>query len=217
MWIDGHLVTEMGAFALKKGEWTDVALKARDLRAGFGWQPADGLPEGNPLNNLKMIFQGAAGDRFLLDDFAVTAGTPRKVIYEEKFEAGAGKFSGGEVVSDGYGGSKALSFGPKGCWIWDAFSTPIDDTTTFRFKLKPLCDTDKVTLLVWSDKLKNNCLYDVCGLLLRDAAHSGIKWDRWMLGPRYGGKGYKEGPPREQKSWLDAIVVSTRYVGSAKQ
>lgn len=216
MWIDGQLVTEMGAFALRKGEWTDVAVKATDLRAGFGWQPAEGLV-GSPLNNLKMIFQGTAADRFLLDDFAVIAGTPPKVIYEEKFEAGPGKFSAGEVVAGGFADSQALSFGPKGCWVWDAFTTPADGTATLRFKLKPLGDADKVTLLVWSDKLKNNCLYDVGGLLLRDAAHSGIQWDRWMIGPRYGGKAYKEGPPREQKSWVDGIVVSTRYVGPAQQ
>jgi len=216
MWVDGQLVTEMGAFALKKGEWTDVTLKARDLRAGFGWQPAEGL-EGSPLNNLKMLFEGAANDRFLLDDFTVTAGMPPQVIYQEKFEAGSGKFSGGEVVGGGLAGSKALSFGPKGCWVWDAFTTPAEDSATLRFKLKPLCDVDKVTLLVWSDKLKNNCRYDVCGLLLRDAAHSDIKWDRFMFGPRYAGKGYKEGPPREQKSWIDGLVVSRRYVGPARK
>ena len=65
--------------------------------------------------------------------------------------------------------------------------------------------------------LTGNCRYDVCGLLLRDAAHSDIKWDRFMFGPRYGGKGYKEGPPREQKSWIDGLVVSRRYVGPARK
>jgi hypothetical protein len=73
-----------------------------------------------------------------------------------------------------------------------------------------------VTLLVWSDKLKNNCRYEVCGLLLRDAAHSEIKWDRFMFGPRSGGKGYKEGPPREQKSWIDGLVVSQTLCGPSE-
>lgn len=216
LWIDGQLVTDMGVLPLKKGEWTDVVLKAGDLRVGYGWQPAQSLA-GNPLNNLKIIFQGAAGDRFLLDDFAVTTGTPPKVMYQETFEGGPGKFAEGEVVSGGFGGSKAYSFGPKGLWLEGAFSVLVDDSTTLRFKLKPLCDADVVTLMVWSDKLKMNCRYDLSGLLLRDADHGGIQWDHWMLGPRYGGRAYKEGPPREQKSWIDGIVVSTRYVGPAKQ
>ena len=214
MWVDGRLITEMGAFSLKKGEWTDVAVKARDLRVGFGWSPGASL-EGSNLHNLKIIFQGKDSDRFLIDDFSVSAGG--KTIYQEKFEAGAGKFLNGELVVGGFGGSKAYSFGPKGCWIWDAFATPADDTATLHFKLKPLGDPDKVTLIVWSDKLKANCLYDVSGLLLRDAAHGNIKFDRWMIGPRYGGPGFKEGPPRTQKSWVDGIVVSTRYVGPVKQ
>jgi hypothetical protein len=53
------------------------------------------------------------------------------------------------------------------------------------------------------------------GLILRDPQHMGIKWDRWMLGPRYGGPGYKTGPPQDQKSWIDGIVAATRYIGPA--
>jgi len=49
------------------------------------------------------------------------------------------------------------------------------------------------------------------------AVGSAIQWDRWMIGPRYGGKASREGPPREQKSRVDGIVVSTRYVGPAQQ
>ena len=54
---------------------------------------------------------------------------------------------------------------------------------------------------------------EMTGLTLRDASHMGIKWDRWMLGPRYGGKGYREGPPQDQKSWIDGIVLATQYIG----
>lgn len=57
------------------------------------------------------------------------------------------------------------------------------------------------------------------GLTLRNARHSTIRWDRWMLGPRYGprdkGRSAPEGPPREQKSWIDGLVVGTRYIGLA--
>ncbi|MCI0541001.1 MAG: carbon-nitrogen hydrolase family protein, partial [Verrucomicrobiales bacterium] len=55
---------------------------------------------------------------------------------------------------------------------------------------------------------------EMTGLLLRNAGHPDIKWDHWMLGPRYGdSKEYGKGPPHEQRSWIDAIVVATRYVG----
>ncbi|MBI3845469.1 MAG: hypothetical protein HY292_12615 [Planctomycetes bacterium] len=40
-----------------------------------------------------------------------------------------------------------------------------------------------------------------------------VVWDHWMLGPRYGGKDFKTGPPADQKSWIDAIVVAKRRVG----
>lgn len=212
VWIDGQLITEMGAFALKKDQWTDVTLMAKDLRVGYGDRPADSLA-GSSFNNLKMVFNGKETDRFLIDDFSVSTGG--KTVYQEQFEGGAGKFTDGDVVGGGPGDSKALSFGPKGFQIDGAFSIPVDDSTTLRFKLKPLCDVDKVTLVARSEKLNANCQYDLCGLMLRDAQHSDIQWNHWMLGPRYGGKAYKEGPPQDQKSWIDGIVVATRYVGMA--
>jgi len=52
------------------------------------------------------------------------------------------------------------------------------------------------------------------GLVLRNASHSQIKWDRWMLGPRYGGKDWA-GSPKEQRSWFDALVIATSYIGPA--
>ncbi len=56
------------------------------------------------------------------------------------------------------------------------------------------------------------------GLLLRNATHRTIQWDHWMLAPRYGGGGPKGGGPRRtQRSWIDAIVVSRKYIGPAKK
>ena len=46
---------------------------------------------------------------------------PGKVIYQQKFEGGADKFAEGEVADGGVDGSKAYSFGTKGCSIGNAF------------------------------------------------------------------------------------------------
>ncbi len=60
---------------------------------------------------------------------------------------------------------------------------------------------------------------EMTGLVLRNAGHRDIQWDHWMLGPRYGprfkGKDSPQGPPREQRSWIDGLVVATRYIGPA--
>ena len=220
LWVDGELITETGAFTFRKGEWTEVEFKA--AAAHSGWAMEGASMAGSLLDNLKLVFQGEQGDKFLIDDFEIGAGpagdTPGQVVFAEKFDEGPGHFGGGEVADGGVDGSKAYCFGPKGCWIWDAFSAPVDDSTTIRFKLKPLCDADEVTVLVWSKKLNLNCRYYLTGLLLRNATRGDIKWDRWMLGPRYGGRdpdGQNRGAPREQRSWIDAIVLSTGYIGPA--
>jgi len=79
-------------------------------------------------------------------------------VYSESFDAGPGKFKGGEVV-DG-----ALSFPPKGTEAWGAWSVTVGETTTVKFRLKPSVDLDQVSLLMWSDKLKDNARYYVTGL-----------------------------------------------------
>jgi hypothetical protein len=89
---------------------------------------------------------------------------PGEAAFTEAFEKGVGKFGGGETVDGGTEGSKALSFGPKGCWIWNAYSTPVSESTAIRFKLKPLCDAKQATILIWSKKHKDNCRYYVGGL-----------------------------------------------------
>ena len=88
---------------------------------------------------------------------------PGKVIYTQKFEAPAPNFKGqagpAEIVDGGVDGSKALSFGPKGFSVWNEFSTPVKESTTIRFKLKPLFQPKQVTVMVFSKKLKDNCRY----------------------------------------------------------
>jgi len=86
-----------------------------------------------------------------------TPAAPGRVIFSEKFEDGPGKFKG--EVQDG-----ALAFGPKGTSAWGGWSTTVGESTSVRFKLKPLFDLDQATVLIWSDKLKDNTRYYVTGL-----------------------------------------------------
>jgi hypothetical protein len=87
-----------------------------------------------------------------------------KAVFHEHFEESAGNFKGGTVVEGGVSGTKAISFPPSGISVWNAFMTPVSDSTTVRFKLKPLCDTNEVQVLIWSKKNKDNCRYTVGGL-----------------------------------------------------
>jgi len=89
---------------------------------------------------------------------------PGKAVFSQNFDSGAGNFKGGEVADGGAGGSKALAFGPKGCAIWEAYSTPVKDSTMIRLRLKPLCDAKQVSVLIWSKKNKDNCRYTIGGL-----------------------------------------------------
>jgi hypothetical protein len=93
---------------------------------------------------------------------ALGAGTappsPGKLVYSEKFDNGAGAFKGGEPVEG------ALSFPAKGVEAWNAWSLTVRESTSIRFRIKPLSDLDQVSLLIWSDKLKDNARYYVTGL-----------------------------------------------------
>ena len=80
-----------------------------------------------------------------------------KTIYAENFDAGPGKFKGGEA-SDG-----ALSIPPKGTSAWGGWSTTVGETTSIRFRLKPLVDLDQVSVMIWSDKLNDNARFYVTG------------------------------------------------------
>ncbi len=113
---------------------------------------------------------------------------PGEVIFSQSFEDGPGGFKGGNVSNSGVKNSKAYEFGPKGAWIWNTYSIPVTDSTTIRFKLKPLCDVPEVTVMVWSKKHKDNCRYRIGGLKKnqwRDvefrAIEARIGWD--MKGP----------------------------------
>jgi len=53
---------------------------------------------------------------------------------------------------------------------------------------------------------------DLAGLPLRDENHSTILFDRWLLGPYFHG-----GSHRAQCNYMDALVVSTEYIGTIEQ
>lgn len=89
---------------------------------------------------------------------------PGEVVFSEKFEQGAGNFKGGSVTDGGVEDSKAYSFGPKGASLWDTFATAVKDSTTIRFKLKPLCEPGEIQVMIWSKKQKDNCRYKIGGL-----------------------------------------------------
>ncbi len=82
---------------------------------------------------------------------------PGKLVYQENFEGGPGRFKG-----EASGG--ALAVPPKGSTIWGAFSTPVGEATMVRFRLKPLADVGQATVMIWSDKLKDNGRFYVAGL-----------------------------------------------------
>jgi hypothetical protein len=89
---------------------------------------------------------------------------PGKPIFTEQFEEGPGKFKGGSVVDGGVSGSKAYSIPPGGVNVWNAFSTPVSDSTTVRFKVKPTGDANELQVMLWSKKHKDNCRYTIAGL-----------------------------------------------------
>jgi hypothetical protein len=111
-----------------------------------------GPVQGTPKGGKKVATPG----RSALQNRPIPA-APGKVIFSEKFEGGPGKFKG--EVQDG-----ALSFGPKGTSAWGGWSTTVGESTSVRFKVKPLADLDQVTVLIWSDKLKDNARFYVTGL-----------------------------------------------------
>lgn len=89
---------------------------------------------------------------------------PGAPVFSQRFKDGGGNFEGGSITDGGADGSKAYAFGPKGVSVWNAYSVPVKESTTVRFKLKPLCDADEVTVLIWSKKHKDNCRYRIAGL-----------------------------------------------------
>lgn len=110
-----------------------------------------GPVQGKPKSGKKVATPGRSAP-------LAAAPAPTKTLFAEKFEEGPGKFSGGEVREG------ALSVPPKGAGAWGAWSATVGETTTLRFRLKPLAEIEQATVLIWSDKLKDNGRYYINGL-----------------------------------------------------
>jgi len=54
---------------LQKGQWQDVEFQAIEARVGWG-RNGPSL-EGDVLDNIKLLYEGADDDRILLDDFEI--------------------------------------------------------------------------------------------------------------------------------------------------
>jgi hypothetical protein len=83
---------------------------------------------------------------------------PGPVVHVQAFGENAGAFKGGEVREG------ALEVPPKGVSAWGGWSTPVRESTTIRFRLKPLADVTQATVMIWSEKLKDNGRFYVSGL-----------------------------------------------------
>jgi len=131
--------------------WFDDVVIATDYVG-----PVRGKPRGGKKR--------AAPSRSALMTPGLLIAEPGKTAYSQRFEEGPGKFDGGEVTDGGVDGSKAYRFPPKGASVWNAYSTPVKDSTTICFKLKPQGEPGDVQVLIWSKKLRDNCRYHIHGL-----------------------------------------------------
>jgi hypothetical protein len=112
-----------------------------------------GPVQGSPKSGKRIATPG----RSALQAGPVAPTKTSRTIYNETFDAGPGKFTGGEVREG------ALSIPPKGVSAWGGWSTPVRETTSIRFRLKPLVDLEQVSVMIWSDKLKDNARYYLTG------------------------------------------------------
>lgn len=116
-----------------------------------------GPVQGRPAGGTKR----AAPSRSALFTPGLLIAEPASTVFSADFERGPGKFQGGRVVEDGAGGSKAYEFPARGTSIWQAFSQPVSEATTVRFKLKPQGQPRDIQVLIWSRKHGDNCRYHI--------------------------------------------------------
>jgi hypothetical protein len=183
-WVDGELYGRFGGFRWRT---TDK------LKINSFWllhyntdQPAQHNHDPDPKSRVMQVWfddivvateyigpirgKPAAGkkkavpSRSALATPGLLAPLPGKAVFSEDFDQGAGSFKGGTVVEGGMSSSKAYSFPPIGVSVWNAWSVPVGEATTVRFKLRPLCDAREVHVLIWSKKHKDNCRYTISDL-----------------------------------------------------
>jgi len=150
-WVDGRPIGEVKGLRWR----TTDALKLNTF-----WLLHDGHTEGlnKDAEHPNRVYELWFDDLVVATNYIGPVRKAGRLAYSESFDAGAGKFTGGEAV-DG-----ALSIPPKGVETWTAWSVTVGESTSVKFRLKPTVDLDQVSLLMWSDKLKDNARYYVTGL-----------------------------------------------------
>lgn len=130
----------------------------------------------------------AAPSRSALHTPGLLLPPPGKRVFSQSFEQDTGNFKGGAITAGGVDGSKAYAFPPSGVSVWRSYSTPVRDSTTIRFRLRPLCNPSEVTVLIWSKEHSDNCRYRIGGLKKGEwsqvefrAIEARVGWD--MKGP----------------------------------
>lgn len=108
--------------------------------------------QGKPKGGKKVGVPG----RSALGTPGLVLAKPGKVVFQDDLDGESSRFKGGRRVAGGVKDSKALEFSRSGVDVFSAFSTPVQDSTTIRFKLKPLAEVTGAQVLVWSAKLKDN-------------------------------------------------------------
>lgn len=89
---------------------------------------------------------------------------PGKLVFSDDFDGPKTPFRGGKTVAGGVDGSHALELAPAGAAVWNTFATPVQDSTTIRFRIKPLADVQGGQVLVWSARHKDNARAHLYGL-----------------------------------------------------
>ena len=119
-----------------------------------------GPVEGKPRNGKKV----GVPSRSALQTPGLGFAEPGRLLFRDDFEGSSSLFKGGKVVTGGVNDSKALEVSPAGDAIWKAFSTPVKDSTTIRFSVKPLAEVSDVQVLAWSPALNDNARFHLHGL-----------------------------------------------------
>lgn len=182
--------------------WFDDIVIATEYIGPISGKPRDGKKK-------------AAPSRSALLTPGLLIAPPGKRAFAQDFEEGAGSFTGGAIAEGGArdgqgadakggaeggpegdakgaggraGASKAYAFPPAGASIWRAYSVPVKESTTVRFKLKALGDAREATVLIWSKKNGDNCRFRIGGIPKGEwreisfrAIEARVGWD--MRGP----------------------------------
>lgn len=172
-----------------------------------------GPVRGSPRGGKKVGVPGRSG----LGTPGLVLAEPGKLVFRESFDDRATRFTGGRIIAGGVNGSRALEFPPAGAAVWNAFSTPVKDSTTILFKVKPLADVQGGQVLIWSARHKDNTRVHLHGLKKGEWRNVEIRgldpridWDGGGAGlegePLDNFKIFFDGPP-EARCLLDDVEI----------